>query len=297
MLPSLIDPQASSRAQRLYRLLSESQGKRLFLAQQECPGRLHHEMEMEYLSQITGELPAIRGLDFIHNDFDGTVERALRWNDRGGAVTICWHTGIDGIGYPESQAETHDFQELLRPGSPLQGKLLRRWEDAVKALRRLQSQDVPVLWRPFHEFDGGWFWWGKGAGEDFIALWRLMLRVFREEAGLHNLIWVLGYCGEVKDGWYPGDDGCDILGSDTYNGVTVQKPAWDRLRALTADKPLAYHECGVIPPLDDLFGLGTEWTWIMPWHGQWLLENNPPDSLKAIYRDERAVTLSRMPAF
>ena len=289
-LLSLTDPRASARAQGLYHFLQEQAGKRVLLAQQESPVRVRHDQEMEYLQRVTGRLPVMRGLDFIHNDFDGVVERALRWNDRGGLVTICWHTGVEGIGYPESQKESPDFDRLLSPGTPENGLLLSRWEACVRALRRLGEADVPVLWRPFHEFDGQWFWWGKGGGDAFQALWRMMYRCFTQE-GLHHLIWVLGYADDVRPGWYPGDDFCDVLGSDTYKTETCHAASYRRLKALSPQKPLAFHECGLLPPPDAFFQEGAPWAWVMPWHGKWLMQDQSPDRLREIYRDSRMVTL------
>lgn len=99
----LITADASPRTQRLYELLKQEAGRRVILGQQECPDQALVEEEMAYIRKVTGQLPGIRGLDFIHNDFDGVVGRALDWNDKGGIVSICWHTGLLGIGYPDSQ--------------------------------------------------------------------------------------------------------------------------------------------------------------------------------------------------
>lgn len=287
----LTDPKASPRAVRLYEMLNREFGQRIMLAQQESPMRDQHEQEMIYIRHHTGRLPLIRGLDFIHNDFDGVTERALRWNERSGVVSICWHTGVEGIGYPESRAEKPDFDLLLCPGTPQNDLLLRRWDAAIRALDRLQKADVPVLWRPFHEFDGKWFWWGKGGGEGFIRLWQTMYRCFVREHGLHHLIWTLGYADDVNSGWYPGNEYCDILGSDTYKGITTHSLSFQCLRKLNAQKPLAFHECGAIPDVESFYLDHAVWAWLMPWHGRWLTENNPPAHLNQVYHDPRVITL------
>jgi len=287
----------SPRTQSLYGLIRANGGKRILLAQQESPRRDFSDAEMDYLLRTTGRLPAVRGLDFIHNDFRGVVERAVRWNDRGGIVTICWHTGVSGIGYPDSKDEFPDFDALLTAGTPENALLRRRWEDAALALRRLQDMDIPVLWRPFHEFDGQWFWWGKGGGARFIALWRMMHDCFTREYGLNNLLWVLGYADDVRHGWYPGDDCCDILGSDTYRGVTTHASSFRRLRAINEEKPLAFHECGKLPAPDDFFRDRAVWSWVMPWHSRWLMQDNTPERICQIYRDERMITLDELKGF
>lgn len=245
---------------------------------------------------MTGKQPAIRGMDFIHNDFAGVCERAKAWNDRGGIVSICWHTGVAGIGYPESKDETPDIDRLVTPGTQEHGQLMRRWEDAMKALETLQAQEIPVLWRPFHEFDGGWFWWGKQGGEAFIRLWRLMKDTFGAY-GLRNLIWILGYADDVRQGWYPGDDYADVLGSDTYRGQTTHAGAYRALRQLSGEKPLAFHETGILPTPEQFFADGAPWSWVMPWHTRWLTEDNQPDMLNCWYHHDRTLTLDKLPKF
>lgn len=280
---------ASDEAKRLYDFICENFGKKIISAVQECPGR-HHNLETDFIYESTGMLPAMRGLDFIHDDYDGVVRRAREWNARGGIVTVCWHTGVEGNSYPASKEELPDFERLFTPGTDEQKMLLWRWDRAAKALLELKDAKIPVIWRPFHEFDGQWFWWGKGGAEVFIRLWRMMYEKFTAEYGLNNLIWVLGYSGEVKDGWYPGDGYCDVLGSDNYDGTTNSR-AWRRLIKI-ADKPLAFHEVGVLHPIDDYVNDGCLWSWFMNWHTKYLIEDNGAEMLRSIYDDPRVITLS-----
>ena len=286
----------NSRTCALYALLQSLFGRSILLAQQESPRTAVAGRELDWIRAATGELPAIRGLDFIHDDFDGVVARSRDWNDRGGIVTICWHTGLEGNDYPSSKSESPDWEKLLTPGTPEQEQLLRHWDRAAEALSRLQEEDIPVLWRPFHEFDGAWFWWGKGDGEAFIRLWRMMYRRFTEECGLQNLIWVLGYADDVLGGWNPGAAYVDIAGSDTYRGETTHAASYRRLRALFPDKPLAFHECGLLPEPDAFFRDGCPWSWIMPWHSRWLMDNDP-ERVCRVYHDERMLSLRRLPSF
>ena len=295
-MPELINPRAGARTRSLYNLLLSLSGNRILLAQQEMPRSGEPGREMEWIQAVTGDLPAIRGMDFIHDDFSGVVDRAKAWNDRGGIVTICWHTGIDGNDYNASKEESPDWDQLLSPGTAENDLLMRRWDDAAKALLRLQEADIPVLWRPFHEFDGGWFWWGKGGGEAFISLWRMMQHRFTVDYGLNNLIWILGYADDVPSGWDPGAAYFDIGGSDTYRGDTTNPAAWPRLRAMYPDKPLAFHDCGLIPPIDRFFAEKCPWSWLMPWHTRWLF-NNSPARIQDVYQDERTVPLSRLKSF
>ena len=284
------------RKQSLLALLHTLEGKKILLAQQESPNRGFSDRECEWIRAVTGELPAIRGLDFIHDDYDGVVERSKRWNDLGGIVTICWHTGLIANHYPASKDENPDWDKLFTPGTEENGLLCSRWDQAASALEKLQEADIPVLWRPFHEFDGQWFWWGKAGPEAFRTLWRMMHEFFENTRGLRNLIWVLGYSGEIKPGWEVDPTLFDAVGSDTYSRETAHAAAYQKLKQLYPGKLLCFHETGLIPPVDAFFAESSPWSWIMPWHGNFLMNNHPSRIIEA-YRDERMVPLSRLPKF
>ncbi len=284
------------RKQSLLSLLRAMEGKKILLAQQESPLKGFSDNECEWIQALTGELPAIRGLDFIHDDYDGVVERAKRWNERGGIATICWHTGLSGNSYPASKDENPDWDRLFAAGTEENDLLYSRWDQAASALEKLQAEDIPVLWRPFHEFDGQWFWWGKEGPDAFRTLWRMMHEHFEKVHGLQNLIWVLGYSGEMKPGWEADPALFDAVGSDTYNGETTHGAAYRRLQRQYPGKLLCFHECGLIPPLDAFFDEGCPWSWIMPWHGNFLMYNRPSRIIEA-YHDERMIPLSRIPKF
>ena len=290
----LSNPNAGAKTRALYEYLISSFGRVMLTGQMESTWMGSPDYEMDYIEKTTGKLPAIRGLDFMNNDFDGVVERAKAWDKKGGIVTICWHTGINSSGYRESLDDNPDFDSLFDSSSEEHRAMMKSWDRCVEALKRLKDADVPVLWRPFHEFDGQWFWWGKGGADNFVKLWRLMFDKFTAEWGLDNLIWVLGYCGEVKDGWYPGDGTCDLVGSDTYDNST-HLAGWNRCRKVT-DKPLCFHECGNVPPLEKFIEDGDLWLFFMVWHTMHIKANGP-ENLKAVYCHERAVTLDKLPRF
>lgn len=291
MTRTLIDPHALPCVRQLFDRLQSVYGQRILIAQQEFPVPGRYEQEMEHILRETGQLPAIRGMDFMHDDYAGTIARARDWHARGGLVSICWHTGLEGLGYQECLAESPDFDALFTPGTAENTLLLRRWDDAAAALATLQAEGIPVLWRPFHEFNGAWFWWGKGGAEVFVRLWRWMVDYFTKEKQLHNLIWVLGFSGEIQGDWYPGDAYCDIVGSDTYTLHTTHAEAFRLLRALCPGKLLTFHECGAMPEVDAFFEDGAPWLWMMPWHGEWCLEHNPPERLRQVYGHEKTLTL------
>ena len=290
---NLSNPNADVNTKKIYDYLCESFGTYMLTCQQESTWMSSPEYEMEIIEKATGKLPAMRGLDFMNNDFDGVVERSEQWHEKGGLVTICWHTGVGGSGYHESLDENPDYEKLLTEGTDEYNEMMSSWDNAAKALQKLRDEGITVLWRPFHEFDGQWFWWGKGGSENFIKLWQLMYDKFTKEYELNNLIWVLGYSGEVKDGWYPGDDYCDIIGSDTYDNST-NKNAWTKLEALNTGKPLAFHECGNVPSIDKFESDGDLWSWFMIWHTDFV-KNQNKDNLFEVYNSEKVITLDELP--
>ncbi len=291
---ALSNENADEATKRVYDLICDNYGTYMFSCQQESTWMGSPDYEMNYILETTGRLPAMRGLDFMNSDFDGVVQRSKAWWDKGGLVTICWHTGINGYGYQESKDDMPDFDKLLTEGTPEYETMIANWDKAAAALAELRDAGVPVLWRPFHEFDGGWFWWGKGGSENFIRLWQMMYDRYTNEFGLTNLIWVLGYSGEVKDGWYPGDEYCDIIGSDTYDNSTHIR-AWNKLQNVTdSGKPLTFHECGNVPRVEMFERDGCLWSWFMIWHTDYIKGNNTK-VLNNVYNHEKVITLDELP--
>ncbi len=298
---TLTNPHATPEALRLFRYIQSLQGKRCLTGQMESGWRHTFEGEMGFIREKTGCLPAIRGLDFIHNDFDGVANRAIDWHNRGGIVTICWHTGPDfASSYRESQENDLNWESALIPGTAEHETLLAAMDRAVPALRRLQAEKVPVLWRPFHEFDGKWFWWGRGGEEGFIALWRLMYDRYVNLHQLHNLIWVLGFSDAPGDlaPWYPGHDVVDILGGDSYKGG-AQGELYRKCAAIAPQgMPTCYHENGEIPTSAQMAEENAPWVWFMTWHTKWIMsdEFNTAEKLQTVFHDPHFVTLEELQA-
>ena len=167
---------------------------------------------------------------------------------------------------------------------------------AVPYLKRLQFMGVPVLWRPFHEMDGKWFWWGRGGAEGFVKLWRLMYDRYTHVHGLNNLIWVLGFSdapGDLRP-WYPGDDCVDILGGDSYKGG-AQGELYRKCAAIAPEgMPVCYHENGEIPTRQQMQEENAPWVWFMTWHTRWLTsdEFNTEEKLRQVYRDPYFIPLN-----
>ncbi|SER48906.1 mannan endo-1,4-beta-mannosidase [Gracilibacillus ureilyticus] len=295
---TLSNPNAIYEAKKLFKYICSISGESILSGQQESDWKAPPNDEMEYIKGITGKLPAIRGLDYINEDYEGVNKRSIEWWELGGIVSICWHWGMppDGIGY-ESSKGTINLNEALTEGTPLYSSMVERMDEVAQELKKLQEARVPVLWRPFHEFDGEWFWWGKGGAELFVKLWCLMYERYTRYHGLNNLIWVLGYSGEIKEGWYPGDNYVDIAGADTYNPGPHAELFQQAVGTVGKKMPVALHECGPIPNPAEMIIKGANWVWFLTWHTIHVKEQNTPDYLRDVYNHQYVITLDKLPSF
>ena len=299
---ALSNPNASENAKALYSYICEIYKHNILTGQQESTwmdgGNVDYEMD--YLMQKTGKLPAVRGLDFIDDDFDGCVSRSKDWYNKGGIVTICWHCGPNFVdGYQECLNKTiSNWDKALTEGTPEYEKLIAGMDKGAAALKELADAGVPVLWRPFHELDGKWFWWGKGGEANFIKLWKIMYDRYTNYWGLDNLIWVCGFSqnGLNYANWYPGDEYVDIAGADSYHGGS-EPGLYNQVKdVVRGTKPLCFHECGDNPTVDQLVGQGAKWVYFMTWHTSHLTGNNVT-ALNALYNSDYAITLDELPDF
>ncbi|GGB40044.1 hypothetical protein GCM10011380_31860 [Sphingomonas metalli] len=288
-------PQASAAARALYAWLWSQYGRRTLTGQQENPGPPRDELA--YIARVTGRQPALLGLDYIHPaDWTGVRERALDWHRRGGVVTLCWHWGVPtiGTGYENSKRD-FDVDAALREGTAENRAMVEQMDAVAGELAWLRDHGVPVLWRPYHEFSGDWFWWGKHGPDAFRALWTTMFTRFTVRHRLDNLIWVLGWAGQnVDPRYYPGRETVDIAGADIYaadhGNLAPMFAAVKRIVGGTV--PICLHENGPIPDPATL-GPDSEWLWFMTWHTRWLTggNQNTPETLRAAYNAPRYLTL------
>lgn len=300
---ALSNENATESAKAVYAYLQKTWGTGCLTGQMESTWMGSADYEMDYIEGHTGKLPAIRGLDFMNNDFSGVTQRAAAWWEKGGIVTICWHTGADfASGYNECLADDINWEEAFLPGSDTYQALLEGMDRAVPALQELEDAGVPVLWRPFHELDGGWFWWSKGGADNFVKLWQLMYSRYTDYWKLDNLIWVYAYSesGAEMDAWYPGDAYVDLLGADSYT-AGANEALYEECRKTCPDgMPVVFHECGRIPTEQEMAEAEAPWLYFMVWHTEWLTDadkGNTPELLEQIYNSDYFITLDELPEF
>ncbi|MDQ6902912.1 MAG: glycoside hydrolase family 26 protein [Bacteroidota bacterium] len=291
----LSNKNASKEARALYAYLNETFGKKILSGQMYSGWGFD---EFKYVYEVTGKYPAIKGLDFIDSRLNDTVtQEAIDWWKSGGIVTMMWHMGAPGIGegYINSKKEI-DIDKCFQPGT-VEFKVF--WDELKQKgdlLERLKKAHVPVLWRPFHELNGNWFWWSKQGPEKFKKLWVSMYNYYVKERKLTNLIWVLCYTAKPDTAWYPGDKYVDIAGADTYNvGDSSMPEMYKAVKNITGNRvPIPYHECGVPPNPDSCFKNGAMWSWWMEWHTNFIRKVDPV-YLKYVYNHDLIITKDELP--
>lgn len=186
---------------------------------------------------ISGEYPAVLGWDLGKIEFDSTrdldkvpfvkmkqyIEETYK---RGGVNTISWH-----LNNPTDPKKTSwDKADSTIRNIFNNKEYLKRyegWLDNVAAfIKNLKGPDgelVPVIFRPYHEHTGSWFWWGAGhcTPEEYVKMWRFTVDYLIKKKNVHNLL--IGYSTDrfnSKQHYlerYPGDDYVDIVGFDIYH--------------------------------------------------------------------------------
>lgn len=297
-------------------LLRETSGKKILSGQQERIDwfGLDNEGNIDFVTRTTGLTPAVRGFDFMFytHSADGragqrAAERAIHWARRGGIVQFCIHWFVDtgsAPGNPKfyTSETSFDIRRALEPGTPENAEFMREMDLIAGELAKLRDAGVPVIWRPFHECSGGWFWWGAKGPEPFKQAYRLMYDRYTRVHGLTNLIWCYNPTESIGalEAWYPGDDVVDIIGLDIYPSARTHPhypEVYRRFRDFTQGrKPVTLTENGPIPDLDAMFADGTGWPSFCTWNG---FESDPAQNtaafLQRVYRDPRTITLESMP--
>jgi mannan endo-1,4-beta-mannosidase len=193
------------------------------------------------VKDVCGDYPAVLGLDFADvtsliadGDSFGIVKAEQKlvaqiqdFNNKGGVISFCWHlhnpvsngsfywekSPVEAVGNIIPGGNKHDsYKHILN----LVAQVANNSKDKNGKL-------IPLLFRPFHEFDGDWFWWGKGhtSYADFVSLWQFTVSYLRDSLNVHNFIYAYSPdCRFDSDksylSCYPGNNYVDLLGVDDY---------------------------------------------------------------------------------
>jgi mannan endo-1,4-beta-mannosidase len=305
---------ASPEAAQLLQYIYSISGNHTLTGQHNAP--LMDSIRLVLDQRATGQHPAVFGEDFgfdSPNTWDGInfrqrmVDEAIQRYREGYIIVLMWHavrpiedepvTFKDSI---QGKLTDQQWRDLITPGTEIN----ERWKSQVDViawfLKQLREAHVPVLWRPYHEMNGAWFWWGQKPGDDgYKKLYRMLFDRLVNFHKLNNLIWIYG-ANEVDasknidpyDKYYPGDDVVDILATDIYR-TGYAKEQHDQLLALAKSKPIALAEVGKAPS-PAILKEQPRWTWFMLW-------GDPPgwgpdaETFKAAYKCDQVVTLEQLP--
>jgi mannan endo-1,4-beta-mannosidase len=190
--------------------------------------------EIQTLRDSTGEWAAMVATDFA---FSGSAAYPVYCS----LLVDYWKAG-------HLISLSHHIPKPAKPISALPGDSAWKAQlDSIAVrLKFLADRGVVVLWRPFHEMNGTWFWYGTQSrtNEEFKALWRHMFTYFTKTKGLHNLLWVYSPDdgpGKVLDD-YPGDGFVDIVGLDKYNGYASSLNLSNYTQITSLGKPFGLGE-------------------------------------------------------
>ena len=243
---ALIDKKATHETQALYTNLKKISQQGLLFGHQDddaygtkwkaIPGKSD-------VKDVIGSYPAVHGWDLAKLgllDFNiDTVDfkKMLGWiketYKRGGINTISWH--LDNPANKKNAWDTAKAVKHILPGGSLHAAYKKELDILTDFLNNCKegSIKIPIIFRPFHEHNGNWFWWGKGncTEQEYIQLWKFTVDYLKNEKKLHHLIYAFSpdrsriNLDDAKASYfygYPGDDYVDIIGLDNYMDVGVQ---------------------------------------------------------------------------
>lgn len=239
-----IDPQATQETKALFNNLWKLSKNHTLFGHQHDTQYGHGwfgDANRSDVKSVTGSYPAVIGVDF--SDFSGrgpdAAEKAkadVRQNvidtyNRGGVTTACWHfnnpLSKGGFYWVDSLSKA-SVQDLIpgRIANNQYKEILKGIGDWAHTIRGADGKLVPIIFCPFHENDGDWFWWGRShtKQQDFVTVWRFTVSYLRDSLGVHNFIYAFSPDAKFNTEAaylerYPGDDYVDMLGMDDYTDM------------------------------------------------------------------------------
>jgi mannan endo-1,4-beta-mannosidase len=221
------------------------------------------------LERRVGQRPALIETDYfagIAENFIIDAENknrvlARHWAD-GGLVALHVNFGNPWTGGSVNDCSrgSGSFSDTYTPGTAAYNALKRDYDAVADLVLELQELGVVVLFRPFHEVNGAWFWWYSEKPEEFHHLWRYWHGYLRGERGVHNLLYVyspspvrteyLRRNGPAR--YYPGHEWVDITALDYYSSDFSNPPMRNYTDMVKLGKPFGFGELGgPFPPTEE----------------------------------------------
>ncbi|SDP18863.1 mannan endo-1,4-beta-mannosidase [Mucilaginibacter sp. OK268] len=220
------------------------------------------------VKSVTGSYPAVYGWDLAKIEHDSIsdingisfkLQKQLvkEAYERGGINTFCWHMDNPTNGKTAWDTTQHTIKDLV-PGGAYHDVYVS-WLDKSAAyladLKGSGGEAIPILFRPFHELTGNWFWWGKNTSspDEFKTLWRFTMDYLRKKKKLHNLLIVYSTADfDSEEEFlerYPGDDYVDFVGFDNYCYINIADYQTKLDKRLTILEAIAakHHKVACLP--------------------------------------------------
>ncbi|MCO4793200.1 MAG: hypothetical protein KC493_05795 [Bacteriovoracaceae bacterium] len=267
----MVDQKATLETKTLYQKLSQVSGKGLLFGHQNAEKEGHGWLRdgTPDVYRVSSKYPAIVGFDFkdvlqyYNVYFDFYLKKVKKVHEMGGVSTFSWHT-YNPVTTRNFYDKTPAIAEIL-PGGSRHEYFKKRLDVVAKFAKKAVDNDgklIPIIFRPWHEHNHKWFWWGNSrlsgrkAEIEFINLWKFTVTYLRDEKGVHNFIYAYSP-GRPSDnvskhkGYfykYPGDSWVDIFGLDDYKASTKEMISWLRFmvkESLKRGKVAALTETGI----------------------------------------------------
>jgi mannan endo-1,4-beta-mannosidase len=310
---------ASPEAKELLKFIYRISGHNTLSGQHNYPAERDEHTQTAY--KAWGKMPAIFGKDwgfakagdkdsaFVRDQIVGELTEKYR---NGSLCVLCWHevpptadepvsfkpakdsTNTEGLHSVQGHLTEAQYKELLTPGTELNQRWCAQVDALVPYFKKLEQARVPILWRPFHEMNGQWFWWGGRRGKyGSAALYKMMFERLAKHHQLKNLIWVWnvdrpeGTSLKFADCW-PGPECVDVVSMDNYH--EFKQSYYDDLLKLANGKPVALAEIGGNLSLPVLQAQ-PKWAWWMVWAG-FGLHGDETNRMQAIVNAQQSWSLN-----
>jgi mannan endo-1,4-beta-mannosidase len=314
--PVPVTPNASPEARALLKFIASLSGQHTLTGQHNFPNT--KDTSTLAAARAYGKVPAIFGQDFgfaAPGDKDAVAARpdiiaeVKRQYAQGSIIVLCWHavppTADEPVTFQPIRGATNQnlasvqgrltdqqWHDVITPGTELNKKWCAQVDVVAGFLKQLQAAHIPVLWRPYHEMNGDWFWWGGRLGDNGTkVIYRQIFDRFVNYHHLDNLIWIWSVDRPARADrqfvdYNPGTNYFDIAALDVY-GSDFKQSYYDDLLTQAAGKPVTLAEVGP-PPTVAVLAQQPKWTWWMTWAG------NPrhSDAVQALFDDPRSYSLS-----
>lgn len=309
------DPRATTAARALLAFLYEHKGRSVLVAQQEADWSTTEQGNR--IRDITSILPAIRGMDladYIRVQDDPIPATLARWKSSRQVPQFSWHVQAPGLAESTFAGTKADVavDEIVVEGSPLNRDWTAKLDALAERLRLLQGAGIPVLFRPLHEMNGGWFWWSKRGCDAYVNLWRYTYDYLVNVKDIHNLLWVWSAWDVLKDScWFPGRAFVDVLAAENYQddvlGDGGKRPPDDlnydalaksfhSVQNVAPELPVALGEADLVPDPRECLARNISYAWTLPWFGTHIKKNSN-DWLTVVYTRPESIGAGKLPYF